>query len=50
MLSQLWKDWREALTIVKHETVVKWHREGFRLYWRWKSKAPNGLPKIDLES
>src|SRR5260370_1323209 len=30
---------REALAIVKPETVVKWHRSGFRLYWRWKSKA-----------
>src|ERR1044071_2521777 len=49
MLSQLWKDWREALIIVKPETVVKWHREGFRHYWRWKSKAQIGRPKIDLE-
>jgi putative transposase len=49
MLSQLWKDWREALIIVKPETVVKWHREGFRHYWRWKSKATIGRPKIDLK-
>src|SRR5215510_12715965 len=48
-LSQLWKDWRDALIIVKPETVLKWHREGFRLDWRWKSKAPIGRPKIDLE-
>jgi hypothetical protein len=48
-LSRLWKDWREALIIVKPETVIKWHREGFRLYWRWKSKAPVGRPKIDQE-
>src|ERR1700724_1547941 len=33
---------REALAIVKPETVVKWHRSGFRLYWRWKSKARGG--------
>src|SRR5262245_10547785 len=49
MLSRLWKDWRNALIIVKPDTVVKWHREGFRLYWRWKSKAPIGRPKIDQE-
>jgi len=49
MLSRLWKEWREALIIVQPETVLKWHREGFRLYWRWKSKAPIGRPKIDLE-
>jgi hypothetical protein len=48
-LSRLWKNWRDALIIVKPETVVKWHREGFRLYWRWKSRAPIGRPKIDLE-
>ena len=49
ILSQLWKNWREALIIVKPETVIKWHRQGFRLYWRLKSKAPVGRPKIDKE-
>src|SRR5262244_184012 len=49
MLSQLWKNWREVLIIVKPETVIKWRRQGFRLYWRWKSKAPVGRPKIDQE-
>jgi putative transposase len=37
------------LIIVKPETVIKWHRQGFKLYWRWKSKAPVGRPKIDKE-
>jgi putative transposase len=49
ILSQLWKNWREVLTIVKPETVIKWHRQGFKFYWRWKSKAPVGRPKIDKE-
>jgi putative transposase len=49
VLSQLWMNWREILIIVKPETVIKWHRQGFRLYWRWKSKAPVGRPKIDKE-
>src|SRR6476646_482843 len=40
---------REALAIVKPETVVKWHRAGFRLYWRWKSKARGGRPTVPLE-
>src|SRR5262245_49745785 len=48
-LSRLWKDWRDALIIVKPDTVIKWHREGFRLYWRWKSKAPIGPPPVDKE-
>jgi putative transposase len=37
------------LIIVKPETVIRWHRQGFKLYWRWKSKAPVGRPKIDKE-
>src|SRR5262245_61990678 len=49
ILSQLWKNWREVLIIVKPETVIKWHRQGFKFYWRWKSKAPVGGPKIDKE-
>jgi hypothetical protein len=39
----------DALAIVKPETVVKWHRAGFRLYWRWKSKARGGRPTVPLE-
>src|SRR5262249_51613176 len=47
-LSRFWRDWRSALLIVKPETVIKWHRQGFRLYWCWKSKAVRpGLPRID---
>ena len=38
-LAKCWQDWRSALLIVKPETVIKWHRQGFRLYWRWKSKT-----------
>jgi hypothetical protein len=49
ILSQLLKNWREVLIIEKPETVIKWHRQGFRLYWRWMSKAPLGRPKIDME-
>jgi hypothetical protein len=36
-LSRLWADWRSGLMIVKPETVIRWHRQGFRLCWRWKS-------------
>jgi putative transposase len=40
-------DWREALTVVKPETFLKWHRTAFRLLWRWKSRNPGrpALPK-----
>jgi len=35
-LSGAWADWRSALVIVKPETVIAWHRKGFRLFWTWK--------------
>ena len=35
-LSGVWADWRSALVIVKPETVIAWHRKGFRLFWTWK--------------
>jgi hypothetical protein len=38
-----------ALAIVRPETVVRWHRAGFRLYWRWKSKSPSGRPKLPVD-
>jgi transposase InsO family protein len=38
-----------AMTIVQPETVIRWHRTGFRLYWRWKSRTRGGRPKIPGE-
>jgi hypothetical protein len=35
-LSESWSDWRSALVLVKPETVITWHRKGFRLFWTWK--------------
>jgi len=40
--------WQSALLVVKPETIIKWHRQGFRLYWRWKSRR-TGRPKVDSE-
>ncbi len=40
-LSRLWPNWRSALVIVRPETVIKWHRMGFKLYWWWNSRARN---------
>ncbi len=49
-LSRVWSRWREALCIVKPETVVRWHRAGWRLYWRWKSRPKkNGRPPAERE-
>jgi putative transposase len=49
-LSRLWSDWRSALAIVKPETVVAWHRKGFRLFWTWKVRhGQPGRPVISCE-
>src|ERR1700704_7116579 len=39
----------DALAIVKPETIVRWHRAGFRSYWRWKSRHRCGRPTVPLE-
>jgi hypothetical protein len=39
--------WRQLLVIVKPETLIRWHRKAFRLFWRWKSRAP-GRPAIPV--
>jgi putative transposase len=39
-----WFDWRQALAIVQPQTFIRWHRQGFRLFWRWKSTP--GRPPI----
>src|SRR5664279_5107522 len=38
----------DALAIVKPGTIVRWHRAGFRLYWRWKSRPRGGRPTVPL--
>src|ERR1700674_1781242 len=49
-LSRLWRDWRSALAIVKPETVVAWHRAGYRLFWPWKvRRGQPGRPAISRE-
>jgi transposase InsO family protein len=48
-LYRLYPSVLNALTIVQPETVVRWHRTGFRLYWRWKSRARGGRPKVPVE-
>jgi len=38
-----------VLTIIQPETLVRWHRAGFRCYWRWKSRARGGRPQIETD-
>ena len=50
LLSRFWSNWREALVIVKPDTVVRWHKKGFKLFWKFKSRPKGpGLPPISLE-
>jgi transposase InsO family protein len=48
VLSSIWNDWRSVLHVVNPATVVRWHRQGFRYYWRWKSRR-RGRPGVDAE-
>jgi len=49
-LSRLWTGWRSTLAIVELETVLRWHQEGFRLFWRWKSRRRGaGRPRLERE-
>ena len=50
VLSRLWPGWREILVIVKPETVIGWHRKGFRRFWTWKSRRGKpGRPPVSSE-
>src|SRR5215467_1577085 len=46
VLRRFWSRWAETLIVVKPETVVSWHRAGFRLYWRFLSRRRSGRPRI----
>ena len=48
LLLRIWDAWDKSLLLVKPDTVIRWHRKGFRLYWRWKSRGP-GRPKVSPE-
>jgi hypothetical protein len=39
----------QVLSIIRPETLVRWHRAGFRCYWRWKSRSLGGRPQIETE-
>jgi putative transposase len=47
-LSRLWTGWQGTLIVVKPQTVISWHRKGFKLYWTWKSRNKGGRPRVDV--
>ena len=48
-MTRLWPSLIDAVQVVQPETVLRWHRAGFRAFWRWKSRKRAGRPKIDRE-
>jgi transposase InsO family protein len=50
VLMRTWAGWRRPLALVKPETVIAWHRRGWRLWWRWKSRPKEaGRPRVPWE-
>ena len=45
----VWRDWRRHLVVVRPETVIGWHRRGWRLVWRWASRLRGGRPRLSGE-
>ena len=50
LLARLVRTWQQALVIVQPDTLLRWHRELFRLYWKRRSKAPTHKPKVAAET
>jgi hypothetical protein len=48
-LYRLYPSLLDAIIIVQPRTLIRWHRRGFRAYWRWKSRHVGGRPRIDCE-
>jgi hypothetical protein len=48
-LYRIWPQVIDAMVLVKPATVVQWHRKGFRLYWRWRSRRPKSATNIPSE-
>ncbi len=42
-------DWRRHLVLVRPESVIRWHRQAWRLFWRWRSRGPLGRPRLSAE-
>ncbi len=50
LLASRVKNWKDALLILKPDTLLRWHRQGFRLFWKFKSRHHGGRPKLDPET
>jgi len=48
-ITRIWPNLLDLAQVVKPETILRWHRSGFKAFWRWKSRHRAGRPKIDRE-
>jgi putative transposase len=46
VMTDVFSSWKETLLVFSPETVIRWHRQSFRLFWKWKSRSEAGRPKI----
>jgi transposase InsO family protein len=50
LLARVTRTWRQALLIVQPATLLRWHRQGYRLFWKWKSRKQNRQPRISADT
>src|SRR5215470_7934946 len=50
LLARIVRTWKQALLIVQPETLLRWHRQGFKLFWKYKSQAASLSPRISQET
>jgi len=50
LLARLVQTWKQVLFIVQPETLLRWHRQGFKLLWKYKSRATSTTPRISQET
>jgi putative transposase len=50
LLARIARSWKQALVIVQPETLLRWHRQGFKLYWKYTSRAASSTPKLSAET
>jgi hypothetical protein len=48
-MTRIWPGLLDLSRVVKPETILRWHRSGFKAFWRWKSRNRAGRPKVDRE-
>ena len=49
MVRALRRDWWRHLVLVRPESVIRWHRQAWRLFWRWRSRRPLGRPRLSAD-